>query len=153
MDRSDRWTHGCSHAGKMRSSTRTITADPTTPTTTTHMTRKKTGRDSAQKRRRRSRSCSTHSHMAWEDKATQCMTGQTDRHTNKPTQDQLGSENLPWNCSFFQKRSNSCGQDEMMITTRCVIRQKSEGKYLKLSFWILQNIGYTFYFLDFVPIR
>lgn len=57
-------THFCSQVGKNMSKILTTTADPTTPITTTHMTRKKRGRDSEQKRLRRSLTCSTHWHIA-----------------------------------------------------------------------------------------
>lgn len=57
-------TYLCSHVGKSMSRIFTITADPTTPITTTHMTKKKRGRDSDQKRLRRSLTSSTHRHMA-----------------------------------------------------------------------------------------
>lgn len=51
----------------------TMTADPTTPITTTHMTKKNRGKDSDQKRRRRSLTSSTHRHMA-------CKQIQTSKH-------------------------------------------------------------------------
>lgn len=58
-------THLWSQVGKNRSKIFTMNADPATPITTTHITRKKRGRDSEQKRRRRSLACSTHWHTAW----------------------------------------------------------------------------------------
>lgn len=53
-------THLCSQVGKNMSKILTITADPTTPMTTTHITRKKSGSDSEPKRLRCSLTPSTH---------------------------------------------------------------------------------------------
>lgn len=53
-------THLCSQVGKNMSKILTMTADPTTPITTTHITRKKRGSDSELKRLRRSLTSSTH---------------------------------------------------------------------------------------------
>lgn len=53
-------THLCSQVGKKMSKILTMTADPTTPITTTHITRKKSGSDSELKRLRRSLTSSTH---------------------------------------------------------------------------------------------
>lgn len=57
-------THFCSQAGKMRSRILTMTAEPTTPITTTHIIRKKRGSDSELKRFRCSLASSTQRHTA-----------------------------------------------------------------------------------------
>lgn len=57
-------TYLWSQEGKTTSSIFMMTADPATPTTTTHMTRKKMGRDSAQNCLSLSLRSSTHRHKA-----------------------------------------------------------------------------------------